>query len=163
MTTLDSEQFSCENAATDRNTGPLTCHAGKIAVRTGCSIATPITLHRTQCLTGGSLSWRRARSGSRKTVCIFGRRQLVESEGGLSCPSRSPAPPVGCRDKPQAHQRRAAAIDSPSNLSGHETTGQEIDALEEPYGSHQRHQNARGLQNNFHRCQISLSHPAMIQ
>src|SRR6266566_4994343 len=44
------------------------------------------------------------------------------------------AAPVGGHDKPQANERCAAAIDSPSDLSGHKTPRQDIDALKEPDG-----------------------------
>src|SRR5438552_130177 len=60
------------------------------------------------------------------------------------------AAPVGGHDKPQANERCAAAIDSPSDLSGHKTPRQDIDALKEPDGPHQRHQNAHDVQNNSH-------------
>ena len=60
------------------------------------------------------------------------------------------AAPVGGHDKPQANERGAAAIDSPSDLSGHKTPRQDIDALKEPDGPHQRHQNAHDVQNNSH-------------
>ena len=48
----------------------------------------------------------------------------------------SQAAPIGHHDKAQANQRCAAAIDGPSDLSGHKTTRQDIDALKEPNGPH---------------------------
>jgi hypothetical protein len=64
---------------------------------------------------------------------------------------RSQAAPIGDHDKTQANERCAATIDGPSDLSGHKTTGQDIDALKEPDGHHHHHQNALDVQNDSNR------------
>jgi hypothetical protein len=64
---------------------------------------------------------------------------------------------VGSHDKHQTHEYCDSTIDGPSDLSGHKTTGQDIDALKEPNGPHQHDQNANDFQNDSHR-----SYPRVI-
>jgi hypothetical protein len=47
-------------------------------------------------------------------------------------------------------------------LSGHKTTGQDIDALKKPDSTHHNHQNAHDCQNDSHRFCLKLAARSMI-
>jgi hypothetical protein len=78
----------------------------------------------------------------------------VEAElyGGLAFSGREQATDqaviAGLSGQPP--ERCDAAIDRPSDLSGHKTTRQNIDALKKPESTHQNHHNAHGVQNDSH-------------
>jgi hypothetical protein len=62
----------------------------------------------------------------------------------------SPVRPLCCNHYPHAHRDRYPAVNSPLHLPGHETTGQNVDALKEPDSTDQDEENAENVQDESH-------------